>query len=255
MDPYLEDPRRWPDVHHRLISVTSDLLMLQLRPRYFVRIEERVYISDERDPGRQVIVPDLHVLQRPGSFKTPAPASESGVQVAEPIVAVTMIRDQIRESRLQIIDGATRDVVTVIEVLSPANKVNGSRGRQSYEEKRDSVLDSPTHLVEIDLLRAGERVVPSPRAAFNYILHVSRSENRPRGMLWPIRLAQRLPVIPIPLHADDQDVTLDLQAAIDTAYDGAAYDLEIDYQQQANPPLASEDADWADGILRAKNLR
>ena len=39
-DPYLEDPRSWRDVHHRLISAASDLLNDQTRPKYFVRIEE-----------------------------------------------------------------------------------------------------------------------------------------------------------------------------------------------------------------------
>ena len=44
MDPYLEHPGRWPDVHHRLISIASDLLTAQLRPKYCVRVEERVYL-------------------------------------------------------------------------------------------------------------------------------------------------------------------------------------------------------------------
>jgi Protein of unknown function (DUF4058) len=58
MDPYLEEPGLWPDVHARLIALSSEFLGQALRPKYYVRIEERVYISDENDSGRTVMVPD-----------------------------------------------------------------------------------------------------------------------------------------------------------------------------------------------------
>ncbi len=256
MDPYLEDPALWPDVHHRLISVASDLLTEQLRPKYLVRIEERVYISDEKDPGRRVISPDLHVVERIGSGTAlQSPAAATGVEVAEPIVATTVIRDEIRESRLQIIDASTRAVVTVIEVLSPSNKVAGSRGRQNYEDKRDAIFDSPTHLVEIDLLRSGDRVLPPLPQAYDYVVHVSRSEKRPRGVLWPILLAQQLPPIPIPLHGVDENSTLDLQAVLSVAYDRAAYELEMDYSGEPVPVLTDQQRTWTNDLLTGKGLR
>ena len=59
MDPYLEDPSLWPDVHHGLISEMQAVLNRQLRPQYHVRVEERVYISDENDPGRKAIIPGV----------------------------------------------------------------------------------------------------------------------------------------------------------------------------------------------------
>lgn len=78
MDPYLAEPGLWPDVHHELISVSRELLNRQLRPKVHVRVEERVYISDENDPGREVIDPDLHV------------AKAGQVGVAEPVVRTTL---------------------------------------------------------------------------------------------------------------------------------------------------------------------
>lgn len=48
MDPYLESPHLWPDVHHGLITEIQHFLNPRLRPNYFARVELRVYIvSDE----------------------------------------------------------------------------------------------------------------------------------------------------------------------------------------------------------------
>ena len=45
MDPYLESPTIWPDVHHRLISEIQSTLNPRLRPQYVARVELRVYFS------------------------------------------------------------------------------------------------------------------------------------------------------------------------------------------------------------------
>jgi hypothetical protein len=257
MDPYLEKPTLWPDVHHELISGIRAALQQQLRPRYFVRIEDRVYVSGPADPGRGVLAPDLYLVRRP----KPGPRrSKSGgtaaIGVTEPIIAVTLIDDEIREPYLQIIDAADRSVVTVIEVLSPTNKVAGADGLESFLEKRDQIMKSPTHWVEIDLLRSGvSPVVPVIVPEHEYLVHVSPADHRPRGMLWPIRLSQPLPVIRIPLRPKDDDTALDLQAVLDTAYDRAAYDTEIDYTKEPIPRLGKKWKGWADRLLREKGLR
>jgi hypothetical protein len=43
MDPYLENPGLWPEVHSRLLVAIADTLGPQLRPKYRVAIEKRVY--------------------------------------------------------------------------------------------------------------------------------------------------------------------------------------------------------------------
>ncbi len=260
MDPYLENPGLWPDVHHNLITECQALLTAQLRPKYLVRIEERAYITDESEewsrPRQRV--PDIEVLGRPGweesrlTQEDAAPQSET----SEPVVATTWFEEEVHEAFLKIIDRLSREVVTVIELLSPANKAPGSPGRESFEAKRREVMNSPTHWVEIDLLR-GERMVKVPGKVGDpqYLVHVSRKELRPRGQLWGIRLAQRLPVIPIPLKAGDPDGRLDLQAALDSAYDRAGYDLELDYRRPPKPPLDEKLAAWADELLKSRGLR
>src|SRR5437660_7142539 len=94
MDPYLEAPALWPDVHHELISVARELLNQKLRPKYYVRVEERVYISNEDDPGRTVIVPDLRIGQRSSGPLPSRPPDETALEVAEPVEVVTLLDDE-----------------------------------------------------------------------------------------------------------------------------------------------------------------
>lgn len=257
MDPYLEGPELFPDLHHGLISEIQAVLNGRLRPAYHSMVEERVYISDENDPGRQAIIPDVAVI-RPGVSGNRPSASdgeegESDLAVAEPITATTLIDEEIREARLVIYDAAGRQVVTVIEVLSPTNKIVGARGRDRYEAKRRQVFDSPAHLVEIDLLRKGVPIYAAERIPkHDYLVHVSRRGDRPQGVLWPILLKQRLPVINIPLLPKDPDVDLDLGAVFRTAYDRAGYDMVIDYSQPPKVPLDEANAVWVKEWLEAR---
>lgn len=256
MDPYLEDPGLWPDVHHGLISEMQAALNQQLRPNYYVRVEERVYISDDDDPGRRVLVPDLRVAES-RVRKGPAHGASAGkIQVAEPVIVTTLIEDEIHEPRLNVIDRADRSVVCVIEILSPSNKVSRARGRANYLAKRFEVMTSPSHFVEIDLLRAGKGIEPKEgRPPGDYYLHVSRVQDRPKGRVWPLRLPEPLPPLPIPLKPEHGESQLDLQKILETAYDRGAYDMTIDYRAEPKPPLPKEYADWADQLLRSKGLR
>ncbi len=144
--------------------------------------------------------------------------------VAEPIVVTTLMEEEIHEARLEIIDREQHLVVTVIEIISPTNKVAGSRGRASFEQKRREVMNSSSHWVEIDLLREGvplrirESVPPC-----DYVVHVSHEARRPRGLLGQIYLSQRLPSVQIPLRPEDPEVELDLQAVLNHVYDRALH--------------------------------
>jgi hypothetical protein len=260
MDPYLESSFLWSDVHHSLISIYREILAAQLRPKYVVKIEERVYIEDESDEESQtpVRIPDVEVAIRTGHESAQFSLGDEVAQleIAEPVVAKTWFEKVVHEAYLTIVDRTSDKAITVIEILSPANKVPKSPGRESFEEKRREVMNSPTHWVEIDLLR-GKRMVRVPKKVgpHQYLIHVSRRGQRPRGELWGIRLPQRLPVIPIPLKTDDPDGRLDLQAALDAAYDRANYDLRIDYRKEPLPPLDEKLGAWADQLLGSNGLR
>lgn len=254
MDPYLEDPGLWPDVHHNIISVTQELLGATLRPNYSVRIEERVYISDESDPGRSLMIPDVMIVDRPrGAAALPSATEGSNVEAAGSFLATTMIEEEIREARIVIIDRFTRQVVTVIEVLSPTNKLPGAHGEANYQEKRLEVMRSPAHLVEIDLLRDGWAIKTSENIPLgDYRVHVLRAEERPQGHSYRIDLPMRLPKIAIPLKPGDADAQLDLQAVLNTVYERAAYDLDVDYRRPAKPPLPAKYEEWARSLVAAR---
>lgn len=122
MDPYLESPSLWPDVHHELLSVSRELLNRRLRPQYHVRVEERVYISDENDPGRKAIIPDLKVIETGYLHRDRKAAIEASTAVVEPLILTTLIDDEIHEARLEVINTQENTVVTVIELLSPRTR-------------------------------------------------------------------------------------------------------------------------------------
>jgi Protein of unknown function (DUF4058) len=257
MDPYLESPRLWPDVHHELISVIRERLNAALKPRYVSRVEERIYISDENDPGRSTLIPDVAIqIASASSPYDRSGLSDGTVAVAEPIVATTLIEEEIREARVVIVDAAGRQVVTVIEVLSPTNKIVGSRGRTNYEAKRLEVMHSPAHFVEIDFLREGMPIYAAQRLPpHDYLVHVSRCGERPQGVLWPILLTQRLPTIKIPLLANDPDADLDLGAVLNSAYDRAGYEMSINYKEPPEVALSGESAKWAQAWLARAAIR
>ncbi|HID61191.1 MAG TPA: DUF4058 family protein, partial [Anaerolineae bacterium] len=181
-----------------------------------------------------------------------APAyAPSTTEVALPsLEVVNAIAERFKQVTIQVrtVDGG--QLVTVIELLSPANKRPGTIGQTAYLRKRVNYLLSTVHLLEIDLLRRGERIpVLEPLPDAPYFVFLSRGERRPVCEVWPIYLQDPLPTVPVPLLKPDADVPLDLQAALTKVYEQAGYDLRIDYTTEPVPPLSAEDAAWADALV------
>ena len=155
--------------------------------------------------------------------------------------------DHERLSYVEIRDRRAREPVTVVELLSPANKHPGP-DREQYLAKRMELPNGPVHLVEIDLLRGGPPLPATGRPDCSYSVLVSRAERRLDADLWPISLRERLPEIPIPVRAPDPDARLDLQAILDRIYDDAGYGEYI-YDGTPRPRLGDEDAEWTRQFL------
>lgn len=83
-----------------------------------------------------------------------------------------------------------------------------------------------------------------------YFIFLSRYSRHPIMEVWPVALAQSLPVIPLPLLYGDADVTLDLQAAFTAIYDAVGFDLLLNYRQEPDVLLEEAEAQWARDILK-----
>jgi hypothetical protein len=155
------------------------------------------------------------------------------------------IPERVRETFLVVHERATMEVITVIEVLSLGNKRAGSDGQREYLYKREAILQSAAHLVELDLLRGGQRlptIEPLPPA--DYFAFVCRAYDRPEAQVYAWTLRQSMPTIPIPLERGDADVRLDLQNVFTRVYDRAGYDYSLDNHHPIQPALDNADAAW-----------
>ncbi len=253
MDPFLEGAE-WEDFHATFNTVIREYLSPRLEPRYLVRIERRVYVehtTDDRAPLRRA---DVAVFVAHETAQAWAPIS-AAVGVLSPVECLLPMPEEHRETYLVIRLQDTREVVTVLETLSPGNKRPGSDGRREYLKKREEILESQTHLVELDLLRGGQRMpTATPLPSADYCAIVSRSQRRPRAdaYVWTIR--DPLPAIPIPLNKGDPDVMLDLQAVFTTVYDRARYGLSLDYAASLDPPLRQADGAWLQQRIESRSI-
>jgi hypothetical protein len=254
MDPYLEHPSSWPNVHHRLITAIADSISPQLLPKYQVLIEERIYQTFGED-SLLVGIPDAIVKP---TQATPSPVKTS-VAVScvptQPVTVILPLSEKVRQGHLEIRDIATSEVVTAVEVLSPANKRPGE-GRRQYETKRQKILESSTHLVEIDLLRHWESMPTlGNNIQTNYRILVSQSSLRPKADLYAFNLPDPIPSFRLPLRAEDIEPLINLQDLLNGVYDRSGYGFVIDYSRKPVPPLSKADEAWADTWLRGKELR
>ncbi len=245
MDPYLEG-YLWADVHHRLATEISRRLTPRLKPRYVARLE--IYVIEDREPQTEfgVMYPDVEVLTSRAlreQAETEIVAPEQSTPELTAPLTVPLINPQVRITTVEVRDTAHNQLVTSIEILSPVNKRDP--GRAAYLQKRERLRQAGVHLLELDLLRRGIRTVWHPRIPDTpYRVTLVRAEAEV-AEVWPVRLADRLPAIPVPLLAPDPDVPLELAPALTTIYDEAAYDLSVDYgKPPPPPPFSTEELEW-----------
>ncbi len=252
MDPYLERPSLWPDVHHEMIRGIRAALNPLVLPAYTVRVQERVYVSPEDELELENFLPHLVLKKSNGSQKMKATGT---IDIDPPVIIPYVYNATIEEPYLEIKDRKTNRLITVIEVLSPANKIRGSRRRASYMEKREKLLESNAHLVEIDLLRCGDLPIKPLLDSGDHRVFLSRGDDRKHTRCWPIRLRDRLPVIGIPLKKPDADVPLDMNSLLKVVYASGAYENAVDYTKPCKPPLKPANARWASRLLKEAGLR
>jgi hypothetical protein len=245
MNPYLEHEFYWQDFHQTFIPTARASLAAQLSPRYFVRVEQYVFIHELDGEGRRPLArPDLFVKDaRPATVSTAAVTTVAPAYAYIPATAI----DEERHSYLSIRDCEGDEAITIIELLSPSNKNLGA-DRTDYLKKRREFFAAGLHLVEIDLLRGGPRLPLIDIPTCDYLVAVSRANERPRVGLWPVGIREVLPKIPIPLRGPDPDASLDLQEILNRVYDSARYEPLL-YRQSPQPSLNDADRSWAESIV------
>lgn len=255
IDPYLEG-YLWPDVHNALASKIRQQLTPKLRPRYTARLE--VYVVEDSLPESEIgiLYPDVEVMrvrQRGEAVANAAPsttpASPASVSVTPAPLTLPVFQPvPVRLVNVEIRDTAQNVLVTCIEILSPVNK--REPGLTAYRQKRQRLYQAGVHLIELDFLRRGTRPFAHPRLPdVSYAIALTRAGSGVMDV-WPLRLQDSLPIIPVPLRSPDPDVPLELPQVMADIYDEAAYDLSIDYSQPPPPPALSEaDALWLQKLL------
>jgi hypothetical protein len=250
MDPYLEISE-WSNFHFDLIAQIKDHIQPLVFPNYLVVTETRIYL--ERNAAETVrFIPDL-ALQPTGTPGAIWTGSGPAVAQIDPETYFAVMPEEQHEPFLVLRDRGNNELVTVIEVLSPTNKLPGSDGQKEYSLKRERLLDSHVNLIEIDLLRGGERLkLTRPlKPTTDYCVYLHRALAGPRILAWEFTVRHPLPEIPVPLGESDPDVRLNLQVAFSSMYDRLGYSLRIPYDQPLRPALRDADEGWVrDQLLK-----
>jgi hypothetical protein len=251
MDPYLESPAHFPDLHSRLVNSMSEVVGANLPDHYHAQLCEQVLLIEPDEVLNKEVGPDVTVTKDRGPGGTPV-APSANVGVLEPTTIPNIVRlDPHTEIYIEIRHLKSKELVAVVELLSPTNK-SGS-GRVQYIEKRESILRQRVHLIELDLLRGGKRLqLAKPLPPANYYGFVSRGNRWPNCDVYDWTVRDALPILPIPLHAPDADARLNLAEAFGLAYQRGRYDRQIKYHEPPPPPaFDTAAAEWVTQTARA----
>ncbi len=267
MDPYLEAPHLWPDLHDALAGQIRAELNASLPAPYYARLEMRPEVG-VMEPGisPRRIVPDVAVVRPPSpSVGGTVAVLDAPRRAISPSLEVAVPSESIRHAFVEVRDPTDgHHLITLIEIVSPSNK-RRSEDRDAYFQKQREILDSDASLIELDLLRDGERLIANPLLeevivgrdeALDYLVLVNRAWKRRSAVapyqVFRIRLAESLPCIPVPLREGQEETPLDLQYVFQRAYDSGPYRRGmVDYDQPPRPPLAGEWTTWAEERVRA----
>jgi hypothetical protein len=220
MDPYLEDEKRWPAFQPLVVHALYQMLLPGLMDRYRARVGERDYNSEEA-------------------------------------LFTSIIRQQHKEAYVEVRQRSDGRLITLIEAVSPANKIT-KEGRRLYLERRDEVRKMNANIVEIDLVLQGQTLIDCAKdttPTWDYAVVVTRWTHPDRYEIYSATLPKRLPRFRVPLASDDRDTVLDLQAAVGRAYDQGDFLKHLDYTRDPATRLTDENRRWLTDRLKEEKLR
>ena len=219
MDPYLEDEGVWPLFHHQLVMCLYQILLPGLVDRYRARVNQRHYVTEQA-------------------------------------LFTSVVREEHHEDVVEIRQRNDGRLVTLLDVVSPANKT-APAGRGAYLATRRTAGAAGVNLVEIDLVLQGQPMLEYSRDGlpdWDYAVTVTRATQPKRYEIYTATLQKRLPRFRLPLAPDDRDTVVDLQTAFTRCYDQADFAGRIDYRR--GPPVSPKEGARRrlDEVLRANKL-
>lgn len=235
MDPYLEDPVEWPDFHNTFINYWREAIADALPRNYVAKLDEHVQLVEVDPEHAKRIRPDVTIARWDETGGTSS-SGTAAVATLAPVTIPLVYDEPARQTYIEIRRRPERELVAVLELLSPSNKHDPGLGE--YLAKRYSILRQGVHLLELDLLLAGERMpLKGPLPPGDYYALLARADRRPDCDVYAWTLRDPLPTLPIPLRAPDPDVRVDLAAVFRTAYERGRYAQSIRYDEP--PPTVT----------------
>ena len=262
MDPFLENPRIFPDFHDTMIAFIKEGIQPKLPAPYYAAIAARVWL----EKADRFLGPDVRIHREEGP--KPHMHPDNGVVIIQDTMTKPVVfrvpLEEIKETYLQVFQHdkkGEKRLITSIEILSPTNKLLGKRGRTLYLRKQREMLRGGVNLVEIDLLRGGTHATAVPldwalakTGGFDYHVSIRRPARAEEYVVYPIPLTASLPTIGVPLLDDDGEVALDLQAIFIKTYDAGNYERQGAYEGRVpDPALTTSQIGWVKKIIMNKS--
>ena len=216
----LETNYLWLDFHAKFLNYWQESIAESLPANYEARIGEQVTLVRSVGPPWRV-GPDVSIVRSNlGEYVWDAESLSTTTVMLDHLE----IKEELHETRIEILLRKDRRLVTVLELLSPSNKVEPGWSR--YLDKRSTLLGQPVHLVELDLLESGHRLPQQqPLPVGEYYCFVSRVEQRRRCSVTAWQGTASIPTVPIPLLDPDNDISSPLQSVFETTFARGLYQL------------------------------
>ena len=256
LDPFIEVQDRWHSFHAAFIVACSNVLNRHLPPGFYATIEERVMVdaTDRNDLSQRRILhrfgPDAAVVRKESFGGSTQRESSVATMTPRTLPQEVITFDQPTQKLVEIRGLPTRQLITTIELLSPSNKQSG-QDRAAYLAKRADLLHNSVNLVDLDLLREGQRLpLLADLPGGDYHAFVTRHEFYSQCEVYSWTVREPLPTIAVPLKTEQLDVPLALQAAFDEVYENGRYSEMLMYEDASllakMPPT---DREWAAALL------
>lgn len=246
MDPYVERREWWKGLHTQLIGeLGTHLLPPLLAPTYFVDPEPSLQIlaGHTMYPDLQVNAKEIFPAHHPSGMGMPV------AQATTTRAFALKTQDEPEDEMALWVRDSSERLVTVIEIFSFSNKTPGENKRALYLAKRQELIASGVHLVEIDLLRWGKRVVIDlPEQPYHVL--VTRAEQDAKTRIYSFGFDQPIPTVPLPLIEPDEYVPLPLQQAFQVIYQARLFRERINYSKEPEGPLTNRERAALDQWLK-----